>query len=117
MKYIVVTPCEDFAGDSLVLFVNIYTDKLDIEQDLIKKLLLLLDYISDDYTYNAMVSIFLIIMVQEDKKGNTGDKNLILADLRNFKREQAYRENIPHLVNRAAAYRLDKCLEGTCFIV
>lgn len=70
IKYLERTEMSDMAGDAFVLLVNVFNDQsIDKMSDtFVRKLIKSLEYIRDENTVNALISILVILCAAYDKK-------------------------------------------------
>ena len=110
VEYLSNTELKDLAGDALILLVNIFDDNSvkAINNQFTQKLIDAMPYIVDEATVEAMISIFTIICPYYEKV--QPDDNLMLAEFTGEK-EDFYKKQLLHMVNRGSSYRLDKAME------
>ena len=70
IKYLEMTDIKDLAGDAFVLLVNVFNDQsIDrTTEKFVKRLIESMNYITDDATLNALVSILVILCSAYEKK-------------------------------------------------
>ena len=70
MRYLENTDLKDVAGDAFVLLVNVFNDNtIDfVNEKFLKQLISSLEFISDEHTINALISIFVILCASYEKK-------------------------------------------------
>lgn len=58
------------AGDAFILLVNVFNDStLDyVNEKFLKQLITSLEFITDENTQNALVSVFVIVCASHEKK-------------------------------------------------
>lgn len=76
IKYLENTEIKDMAGDGFILLVNVFTDETVnvISEKFIRKLIESMDYINDENTLNALISILVIICASTEKKAQKEGK-------------------------------------------
>jgi Protein of unknown function (DUF2013) len=111
------------AGDAFVLLVNVFNDQTidKMSDEFVLQLIKTMDFITDEHTLNALISILVILCAAYEKKiakqlawgSYEGSKVPIvnLAYQEFVDNESFYREKLLHLTNRGNRYRFDKCLE------
>lgn len=120
VRYLEGTDLKDVAGDSFVLLVNVFNDQtIDlVTEQFLSKLVASLEFITDDSTLNALVSVFVLVCASHEKKLEKARErdadlveppNLVLQEF--LAKDSFYREKLLHLTNRGNKYRFDKCLE------
>lgn len=70
IKYLESTDMKDMAGDAFILLVNVFNDQ-SIEktsEKFVKQLIDSMNFITDDQTINALVSILVILCSAYEKK-------------------------------------------------
>ena len=110
VNYLENTELKDLAGDALILLVNIFDDQSVkvITNRFTEKLIEALPYIVEDTTVEALISIFTVICPYYEKVQPTD--NLVLNEFIGDK-EEFYKKQLLHLVNRGSSYRLDKVMQ------
>lgn len=117
------------AGDALVLLVNVVNDaSIDrMSEEFVKKLIATIEFVTDDNTLNALISILVVLCAATEKKIQKqlawgtyeGKKTPIINLAYNefVENESFYRVKLLHLTNRSNRYRFDKCLEALSVIL
>eukprot|EP00347_Sterkiella_histriomuscorum_P013463 403364617 len=125
VKYLENTKLQDMAGDAFILLVNVFNDStIDlVNEKFLQQLIESLEFITDENTQNALVSVLIIICASHEKKlqklRDNGqeeeyqkrllDPNTVFQEFLN--NEAFYREKLLYLTNRGNKFRFDKCLE------
>jgi len=70
IQYLEMTDIKDLAGDAFVLLVNVFNDQsIDkASEKFLKRLIESMNFITDDSTLNALVSILVILCSAYEKK-------------------------------------------------
>ena len=110
VEYLTNTELKDLAGDAIILLVNIFDDNSvkAINNQFTQKLIDAMPYVVDEPTVEALVSIFTIICPYYEK--TQPDDNIMLKEFTG-EREDFYKKQLLHMVNRGSTYRLDKAME------
>ena len=79
IEYLEATELRDVAGDAFILLVNVFKDSSvdKVSQKFVGQLIKALEFIEDEGTQNALISILILLCCAMDKKlEKTGDKEL-----------------------------------------
>jgi len=117
VNYMTTTEMHELAGDSFILLINIFNDKVKPEiytKEFASKLQASLEFIEEENIKHSLASILVCLCpLFEARSENKDDisNNIVLSDMLSQEKDSYWREELIHLANRGAHYRLDKCCE------
>jgi len=106
---------KDLAGDAFILLVNLFDDKTVkvATPEFAKKLIDSIQYIVDEDTVHALISILVCVLPYFEKV--RPGQNIILDEF--IRDEEFFNRKLLYLMNRGSMYRLDKIMHTIACIM